>query len=269
MNVNNNRVLLFLMVSAMLLISLGCSGFSVSFNTVDVGDLHTTTQTLESNDVDEVRVDIKMGAGELIVDGGADDLLEAEFTYNVEDWEPEVSYDVNNGKGRLDIRQPNINEIAFDDDMRYKWDLRFGDTVPIYMGIDIGAGDGEIHLGDVHVTHLDIKASAGKIDVDLRGNHSLSYAEVDIGAGSLTMDLRGDWEEDVDVIIEGGVGETSLHLPDDIGVQVEVTKGIGEVTASGLRKQGDMYVNALYGESDITLYVDVHAGIGRIVLIGD
>jgi hypothetical protein len=41
-----------------------------------------------------------MGAGELQVGGAADALMEADFSYNVADWKPEVDYDVSSNNRR-------------------------------------------------------------------------------------------------------------------------------------------------------------------------
>ena len=46
-----------------------------------------------------------MGAGELKAIGGADTLMEADFAYNVADWEPEVNYEVGSETGELSIEQ--------------------------------------------------------------------------------------------------------------------------------------------------------------------
>ncbi len=53
--------------------------------------------------VAQVRLD--MGAGELRVEGGAENLLDADFTFTTRA-RPEVRYDVSNAKGFLTVRQP-------------------------------------------------------------------------------------------------------------------------------------------------------------------
>ena len=46
-----------------------------------------------------------MGAGELTLTGGADRLMEGEFSYNVSDWKPEVSYDASGEEGEFAVKQ--------------------------------------------------------------------------------------------------------------------------------------------------------------------
>ena len=67
-----------------------------------VGALRTESQSVELGDARSVRVEINMGAGDLEVTGGADKLLQADFTYNVAKLKPEVEYK----DGTLVVRQP-------------------------------------------------------------------------------------------------------------------------------------------------------------------
>jgi hypothetical protein len=55
-------------------------------------------------------------------------------------------------------------------------------------------------------------------------------------------------------------------LPSDVGARVEVNAGVGTIETSGLTRDGDAYTNAAYGVSEVTLQVDLKAGIGQIEL---
>ena len=46
------------------------------------GPERTETRSIPLDQSEEVRVDLKMGAGELRVHGGSDQLMEGRFTYN-------------------------------------------------------------------------------------------------------------------------------------------------------------------------------------------
>src|SRR4051812_1542575 len=72
---------------ASVLLLTGCD-----FENVEAGPLQTSTRTIERDKTELVRADLRMGAGELTVRGGAEKMLEAEFHYNVPDWRPEVRY---------------------------------------------------------------------------------------------------------------------------------------------------------------------------------
>jgi hypothetical protein len=231
-----------------------------------VGDLQTKSETVELGGAESVSVEIEMGAGELDVSGGAGELLEATFTYNVDELEPEVTY----SDSKLMVQHDDVKEgigTFFDlDDYRNEWDLRFNENVPMEMSIDMGAGRTDLKLGSLALTRLDINAGAGDVDLDLSGSQSLIQLDYDMGAGRVTLDLTGNWQDDLDATIRGGVGELTLRLPRDVGVRVEVDTGIGSVDASGLTKDGDTYTNDAYGESDVTLRISIDAGVGKINL---
>jgi len=209
-----------------------------------VGPLRTESRTVELGSAKSVSVEINMGAGELEVSGGADELLEADFTYNVAELKPEVSY----SGGKLIVQLPDVKvgiRSLWDlDDYRYEWDLRLNDDVPMEMNVDLGAGTVDLALGSLSLTKLSI----------------------DMGAGRVTADLTGDWQNDLDAQLQGGVGELTVRLPRDVGVRVEIDGGLGEVNAAGLAKNGDVYTNDAYGESEVTLRIDINAGVGRINL---
>jgi predicted membrane protein len=266
MNKRKQTIIIVTIIALMMLVSLGCSVNGVSLDVVEVGELIKETEIVGRDDADEVRVQLKMGAGELQIDGGADELLEADFSYNVADWEPEVDYHITDGNGRLTVRQPRSDKLSIRGNIRYEWDLKFNDDVPLDMRIECGAGQSDIELSSLNITKLDMKLGAGDVDIDLSNNTSLTDFELDMGAGNVSVNLNGDWEHNVDVSIQGGVGQTTIYLPENIGVRVRVDKGIGDVDTSGLYRDGNTYVNKDYEESDTTIEVNIQAGIGQVNL---
>ncbi len=58
----------------------------------------------------------------------------------------------------------------------------------------------------------------------------------------------------------------TLRLPSEVGVRVDVKSALGTVVGLGLTRQGESYVNAAYGSSDVTLQVNMQPGIGLINL---
>ena len=231
-----------------------------------VGDLQTKSETIELGDAESVSVEIEMGAGELDVSGGAGELMEATFTFNIDELDPEVTY----SGGKLMVQHADVKEgigTFFDlDEYRNEWDLRFNEDVPMDMTIDLGAGRTDLALGSLALSSLEMNAVAGDVDLDMSGSQALNQLDFDMGAGKVTFDLTGDWQDDLDATIQGGVGDLTLRLPGDIGVRVEVDTGIGSVDTRGLTKDGDSYTNDAYGESDVSLLINIDGGVGKISL---
>ena len=164
-----------------------------------VGALQTESQSVELEDAKSVRVEIDMGAGDLEVTGGAEKLLEADFTYNVAKLKPEVAYT----DGTLVVRQPEIKglpDLRGIAGFRNEWGLRLNDEVPMDLSVDMGAGTSDLQLAGLSLTGLDVS----------------------LGAGNSTIDLSGDWARDLDVTIDAGAETISLRLPRDVGVRVKV-----------------------------------------------
>jgi hypothetical protein len=120
-------VLLVLLVIAGVL--LGSCG------TQRVGEMQRETQTVDLEDAQSVEAELRMGAGELNVTGGADALMEADFSYNVADWQPEVSYDVSGDTGELIVEQGSSEGVPVGGDARNEWDVRFNDEVPTELRV--------------------------------------------------------------------------------------------------------------------------------------
>lgn len=212
--------------------------------TQQVGEMQRESQSIQAENAQSVRANLRMGAGELNLTGGADQLMEADFAYNVPDWKPKVNYDVRGDTGELTVRQGSGGGVRLGGDARNEWDIRFNDEVPTNLSVQMGAGESDLDLDDLTLTGL----------------------ELEMGAGRTTIDLTGDYERDIVASIQGGVGQATVQLPSEVGVRVEAQGGLGEINAEGLQKEGEAYVNDAYGDSEVTLDVDIQGGVGQINL---
>jgi hypothetical protein len=227
------------------LVMVVCAFACVIGDNVTTGDLRTESQSVGLGGAKSVRVQIKMGAGQLKVGSGvkaANGLLDAEFTYNVPRWKPEVHYTRNGDQGLLTVEQPSGG--GSHGNTRYEWDLHLANKVPTEMSVDMGAGKADLILGGLALTNLD----------------------VNLGAGETNVDLTGEWKNDFSGHIKGGVGKATLRLPRDVGVRVQARGGLGSIDAHDFRRDGDYYENDAYGKSPVTLRLDVEGGVGQIVL---
>jgi hypothetical protein len=233
---------------------------------IEPGDLTVETHVLEPKGAERVTAQIEMAFGKINVSGGSRDLLDAEFTYNVEDWKPVVKYEVDDDLGELVLRQPETKAGTFARGVRYEWDLKFGDEVPLDLMMRVGAAECRMDLEDLPFSDLDLTFGAGDVEITIGGSRTLRHLKVEAGAGDIMIDLRGTWDVGLDASIEAGVGRVVVDLPEDTGVRVETSKGIGKVSLSGLRRKGGYYVNDAYGESDVELDIRIKAGVGAIEL---
>jgi hypothetical protein len=212
--------------------------------TPEVGKLQRESKSVDPKDAQSVRAQLKMGAGELNLTGGADKLMEGDFSYNVADWKPEVSYDVSGDEGELVVRQGGSKDSNLTGEARNEWDIRLNDELPTDLVVQLGAGESDLDLDSLTLTGLKLQ----------------------MGAGKTTVDLTGDYTQSFKSSIQGGVGEATVELPSGVGVKAKAQGGLGKINAEGLKRVGDAYVNDAYGESDVTLNVNVQGGVGEINL---
>jgi hypothetical protein len=231
----NYRLITFVLLGTLLLVGCG--------SRARVGALQTESQSVELGDAKSVRVEIDLGAGKLKVTGGAEKLLEADFIYNVAKLKPEVKYT----NGTLVVWQPDgkgLSNLRGVTDYRNEWGLRLNDAVPMDLRVDVGGGTSDLQLAGLSLTRLDVS----------------------LGAGIYTVDLSGDWVRDLDVTIDAGAANVSVRLPRDVGVRVNVEDGPHTIESTGLMRDGNVYTNAAYGVSEVTVQVSLEAGIGQIFL---
>ena len=210
------------------------------------GELITDTRSIDAGKVEMVRVDLRMGAGELEMTGGASKLLEGEFRHDSRRGKPDIRYEVTGFRGRLSIESSSTQSVGPNQKGDH-WKVKLGEGVPIDLHVSMGAGEGDLKLADL----------------------SLRSVAVELGAGELKLDLRDDWKKDFDVRIRGGVGEATIYLPRGVGTTVTAVGGIGDIDVKGLLRRGNAWVNDQFEKSKVTVRVDVKGGIGQINLVGE
>ena len=203
---------------------------------------HETIGLKGANSID-VTVDLPAGQLKIAGGAGAENAFEGDLAYRESDGKPELDYNVSDGRGILRLSRDNSHIRTNFGTSDNHWDVHLNDLAT-ELQIHMGAGQGTLKLGGLHLTHLDLE----------------------MGAGEVNADLTGDWKKNLDVNLQGGVGSAHIRLPKNVGVEVRVSGGIGAVSADGLKKRDDEYVNGAYGQSPVTVRVTVEGGVGNIEL---
>ncbi len=228
------------LVAAAAIVLTGCI-----VNTDFSGPVQHLDQSIDLDKSEMARVEIKMGAGELKVEGGSSKLLDAGFDYNVASAKPVVHYNASSFRGELVIEQPS--GFHGGKNSTYKWDLRLNDKIPLDVVTHLGAGQANLNLGSMNLRGVEVHMGVGQVDLDLRGNPSHDY----------------------NVEIHGGIGQAIVHLPPTVGIVANASGGIGDIEVHGLEKQNGHWTNAAYEHSPVTIHLDVKGGIGNITLTAE
>src|SRR5215213_10392801 len=123
-------VILSIFMMAATVVLAGACGVQGGGTHQQVGKMQHHSKSVDPKNAQSARAHLKMGAGELNLTGGADQLMEANFSYNVSKWKPKVSYDVSDQKGEIVVKQGGTEGVHLDADGRSEWDIRLNDEVP-------------------------------------------------------------------------------------------------------------------------------------------
>ena len=218
---------------------------SCTENRTPAGPEQHESRSIDLDKSESVRIELRMPVGELTVRGDTQKLLDADFTYNVPAWKPDLRYHSAPTVADLVIEQHGAS--ASSGNSKNHWDLRFNKDVPLDFRVECGAGEARLELGRLNLRSVDVV----------------------MGAGSLGLDLRGTPRQDYSVHVRGGVGEATLRLPRDVGVSATASGGLGDISVTGLHKSGDRYLNDAYDQAKRRIRVDVQGGVGTIKLISE
>jgi hypothetical protein len=223
-----------------------CLSSCVIEDHVRTGALEHETRSFERADAERSQVNLRMGAGELRVSGGAANLMTGDFSYNVPAWKPDIRYSSNAGRANLTIEQPRSGRMNLGNATN-RWDLHLNDEIPTDLVLQFGAGEARLDLGSL----------------------SLRSVDVEMGVGELKLDLRGNPKHNYDVRVRGGVGEATVYLPTNAGIEATASGGIGGIQVHGLRQQGGRWINDAYDSAKVQVHVDISGGIGAINLFAE
>jgi N-terminal domain of toast_rack, DUF2154 len=187
------------------------------------------------------RLNLRIGAGELRVSGGASKKVEADLAYNSDRLKPVVEQRTSGSRSEIDISQPESRGFNFGNTVS-EWDVRLHNEAPLDLAAKLGAGEAHLDLAGVNLRGLNVDIGVGEVSVDLRGTPKSSYA----------------------VNINGGVGEARIMLPKSVGISANAKGGIGEIHVDGLEKKGDRWINPGHENDAVQITVDAKGGVGEI-----
>ncbi|MCX6843252.1 MAG: toast rack family protein [candidate division WOR-3 bacterium] len=211
---------------------------STQVSAAGTGKLNIMDRKVELGRAESTQVSVAIGIGKLNISGGAKGLLDARFEYEIPDWKPEVIYEVEDGFGRLAVKQPD-SKVGAKTDVRYDWNLKLSGKVPTDLVVEMGTGKVDIDARGLNLRHLKVAGAVGEARIDL---------------SDVSTSLNAD--------VEAGFGKLKLVVPSAVGVRVKVD-GIGQVEAADLSRNDKTWTNAAWGKSKVSVDVNV-SGIGEV-----
>jgi hypothetical protein len=246
---------------------------------ITVADPKRALSDVKASDV--THLGISFGAGKLKLSSSAKDLVNGTATYNVPELKPQITEI--DGDVRIEQGDFKFDNFAVLNNIKNEWDLKLGDT-PLDLSIEAGAYDATFDLGGLSLTSLTIKDGAsdvrlsfsspnpgemslfryetGASDVKLEklANANLGTMNFQSGAGNYTLDFNGELKRSATVMINTGLSNMILVIPDGVNAVVTVDSGISNIsTGSNWERNGNVYTQIGSGPK-LTFTVQISAG---------
>lgn len=209
----------------------------------DTGKLIEETIVVDLKFADRVAVTATIYKGDISISGeNQTPLLISNFSYNLTQWTPKVTYTVDDGgEGHLKIVQKENTKGLFNP-LVNDWLLLFNEAVPIKLDIMMGSGQNQLDLSSINLINLKIV----------------------IGNGDTTIDLTGDYQENVDIYLVGGIGHTVINLPKEVGVRLMIQGGLNRIRCDGFNQIGNFYYNSVFNFFERKIFINLISGLGII-----
>jgi len=210
----------------------------------EAGPPITDTKKANTSKAEMLQAEITMAAGELIIEGGGKQEVNAELRYSSGGLVPGFRFDDSSFRARLVVDQPKnqSGNLKFEED---KWRIQLPDGLATDLEVAMGAGEARLKLGSLDLRKVSLK----------------------MGAGKVVADFTGEPKRDFEVRIQGGVGECEVTLPKSAGIHAEATGGLGSVDVDGLEKKGSYYENAAFSQAGPKIRLSVQGGVGSIKIL--
>lgn len=192
-------------------------------------------------------VTVTLGAGKLLVDGGAPagSLMEATYFSKAPEWQPDLTKSMNGSVLQVNmIEKGHRAKEWFAVDSPNRWEIHMNEDIPLNLTLGVGAGESRIGLGNLNLNALSVNTGAGDTWIDLSGYHGNRF----------------------DTSIHNGIGDLSLRVPKNGNTKILVHSGVGDVTDSGLIHDNGSFITPGYNPALPVNTIRIEQGVGSISL---
>lgn len=189
-----------------------------------------------------VRVQIGTGDLHLATLNGAENLVEADITYDASRTRLDNQMEAAGGEGHVLLKamhpgmMPGVSRAD-------NWSVRLNPRVP---------------------TRLDVVGGVNKMDLDLQGL-TLTRLNVKVGVGEARVVLAD--KSNYQASIDGGVGVLRVEIPSEIEARIRVDGGLGSVKMDPrFHPDGRYYVTEGYDRAEQRVELNINGGIGSIMI---
>lgn len=137
------------------------------------------------------------------------------------------------------------------------------------LRLECGATDATLGFTTPNRTHmreLDVDVGAASFTALHLGNANADQIRVRGGMGAIDLDFSGTWQRDLTVLTRVGIGKTTLRVPDDVGVRLEIQRVAAGFDHEGLVKRDDAWYSRNWDTAARKLRIRAETVFGALEL---
>jgi hypothetical protein len=236
---------------------------------------------------------LEFAAGALrLAAGRPAELYRMDVLYDPDRYQPVSDYDAAGGDVTLGVRAAGNGglRVVSKGQLRQTASVTFSPRSDLALAVALGAVDGDLELGGLRLTSLDLEAGASRATVRFSqpnaarcrdavlssgaaeltvlglGNSRCDRIAFEGGVGQVTLDFGGTWTSSSHVSVKMALGAVALRLPRQIGVRLTLDKFLASFDSQGFVRRGNAYLSPGYDQAARHLDIDITTAVGGVAI---
>ena len=250
----------------------------------------TVDVSRQLRDSSEHRVSVRYGAGRFSLRPTSEPVLfSMSLRYDEERMRPIHDYSPDSRTVRLGVDGEAMKWTRVASD-RNESEMRIllSDAVPLDLRLELGAtrarvDAGGLSLGSLRVETgaadavldfsapnrgrmrvLDLQLGAASFVITNLGNANVERIRVEGGVGSVDLDFGSRVAQDAEIDANVALGKMALHLPEEVGIRVEIRRVLAGFQHPGLVKRGNAFYSENWDDAKVRIRVRAETVFGAV-----
>ena len=276
--------------TALLVVMLSAPLFAVGAQ--DDGQWRSLDVSRQLRDTAPLRIKVQYGAGRVDVRGTDAALLYGmHLRYDEERAAPLHRYDEEQRSAVLGL-ETRGNGLRSSSGRTESGELRLvlPKVVPLDLDLEFGGTEAMLELGGLalqsvrlecgatdatlgfttpnraHMRELEVNVGAASFTALHLANANADQIRVRGGVGAVDLDFSGSWTRDLTVSTRVAIGKTTIRIPDDVGVRIEIQRVAAGFDHEGLVKRDDAWYSRNWDTASHKLRIRSETVFGAIAV---
>ena len=148
--------------------------------------------------------------------------------------------------------------------------LELGGLALHSVRLECGATDATLNFttpNRAHMRELVVDVGAASFTALHLGNANADEVRVRGGMGAVDLDFSGSWQRDLSVVTRLGIGKTTLRVPADVGVRIEIQRVAAGFDHEGMVKRDDAWYSRNWETAPRKLRIRAETVFGALELV--